>query len=250
MLLVRLHLTRSQLNSGVIKRYHSDECAKPVNVDRTVIARLKELIQRGDAVLATRRDPPSNSIGFDSRVDGQLAHQWFTSVQNILARVFGEKSEHYRNFSMQSGTQGLSYSPTRRALGVLKAALEDYEQGYLFNLRELVEAEVFSDLLDQARALLAAGYFMPAAVLVGAVLEDALRRLALRADIELPEIPKLDRVNAQLAKAGLYSKLAQKRITAIADIRNSAAHGDWTAFSADDVNEMHAWVSRFLEEHL
>lgn len=221
-----------------------------MSVDQTVVSRLKELIQRGDAVLATRRDPPSNSIGSDATVDGQLAHQWFTSAQNLLSRVFGQDSEHYKNFSSQPGKQGLTFSPSRRALGVLRAALEDYEQGYLFNLRELIEAEVFSDFLDQAQALISAGYFAPGAVVVGAVLEDGLRRLAVRANIELPELPKLDRVNAELAKAGLYSKLVQKRITAVADLRNSAAHGDWSAFSADDVKDMYAWVSRFMEEYL
>jgi hypothetical protein len=220
-----------------------------VKVDHTVISRLKELIQRGEAVLATRRDPPSNSIGFDAYVDGQLAHQWFTSCQSLLTRVFGKESEHYRNFSDQPGKQGLSFSPARRALGILKAALEDYERGYLFDLRELVEAELHSDMLEQSDALLAAGYFAPAAVVTGAVLEDGLCRLAARHKIDLPEQPKLDRINAELAKTGVFSKLVQKRITAIADIRNSAAHGKWTAFSADDVREMNSWVVRFLEEY-
>ena len=221
-----------------------------MNVDQKIVSRIKELIDRGDALLATRRDPPRNSIGFDARVDGQLAHQWFTNVQNLLARVFGQDSEHYQNFSKQPGKQGLSYSPVRRSLGVLKAALEDYEQGYLFKIKELVEAEVFSDFLDQASALIEAGYFAPAAVVVGAVLEDGLRRLAFRSNLELPEIPKLDRVNAELAKAGVYSKLIQKRITALADIRNSAAHGDWKAFNEEDVKDMHKWTCRFLEQHL
>jgi hypothetical protein len=221
-----------------------------MKVDQTVLARLRELVERGEAVLATRRQPPPSSIGYDASVDGQMAHQWFTSVQNILARVFGQDSEHYRNFAKQPGKQGLSFSPARRAQGVLRAALEDYEQGYLFKLRELVEAEVFSDLLDQAKALLEAGYFAPAAVVIGAVLEDGLRRLAIRSRLELPEMPKLDRINAELAKAGLYSKLVQKRITAIADIRNSAAHGNWAAFRNADVEDMYDWTCRFLEEHL
>lgn len=220
-----------------------------MNVDQTVTARLNELVKRGEAVLATRRDPPRGTMGFDSSVDSEMAHQWFTSVQNVLSRVFGADSEHYKNFSAQPGKQGVTYSPARRAQGVLKAALEDYERGFLFELRELVEAEVFSDFLDQASALLTAGYFAPAAVVVGAVLEDGLRRLANRANLDVGESPKLDRVNADLAKAGVYTKLVQKRITAVADIRNNAAHGKWDAFNADDVKDMHAWVLRFLEEH-
>ena len=171
-------------------------------------------------------------------------------VVNVLSRVFGADSEHYKNFSSQPIGQGLTYSPTRRAFGVLQAALEDYEQGYLFNLRELIEAEVFSDFLDQSETLISAGYYAPAAVVIGSVLEDSLRRLAERAELELPDKPKLDRVNSVLAKAGVYPKLTQKRITAFADIRNSAAHGEWDAFGGKDVKDMHAWVSRFIEQHL
>jgi hypothetical protein len=52
-----------------------------------------------------------------------------------------------------------------------------------------------------------------AAVIAGTVLETALRQLCL------------DRMNADLAKAGVYNSLMQKRITALAAIRNRAAHG-------------------------
>jgi hypothetical protein len=38
-------------------------------------------------------------------------------------------------------------------------------------------------------------------------------------------------MNAALAKAGKYNKLMQKRITALADIRNSAAHGNFNQFT-------------------
>ena len=42
-------------------------------------------------------------------------------------------------------------------------------------------------------------------------------------------------MNADLAKAGVYDKLIQKRVTMLADIRNKAAHGDTVGFNDDDV---------------
>jgi hypothetical protein len=42
-------------------------------------------------------------------------------------------------------------------------------------------------------------------------------------------IGKRDKMNADLAKGGAYHKFRQKQITALADIRNSAAHGDTQA---------------------
>ena len=73
--------------------------------------------------------------------------------------------------------------------------------------------------------MLDSGYYQPAAVIIGSVLEDGLRKLCARQEIELSPRPKLDTMNAALAKSGAYNKLTQKRVTALADIRNRAAHG-------------------------
>ena len=59
------------------------------------------------------------------------------------------------------------------AAGILRAAREDYANGYLFDIKQLIAAEVFDDLLEQAEHLLDAGYQEAAAVLAGAVLEDS-----------------------------------------------------------------------------
>lgn len=219
-----------------------------MSIQTEVPDRLRELIERGEEVLATRKRPGRGMIGFDSWVDSELAHQWFTSSQNILQRAFGPKSTHYVNFTAIPGKQGLSYSPVRRGQGILRAALDDFEGGYLFEIRRLIEAEVFADFLDRAEELLDAGYRAPAAVVAGCVLEDGLRKLCEAHGVALPDRPKLDRMNADLAKAGAYSKLVLKRITAVADVRNNAAHGHWDKFDADDVRDMIDWISRFTEE--
>jgi uncharacterized protein (UPF0332 family) len=56
-------------------------------------------------------------------------------------------------------------------------------------------------------------------------------------------------MNVELAKAGVYNTLAQKKITALADIRNKAAHAKWTEFSKDDVEDLISQVRSFMEKH-
>ena len=56
-------------------------------------------------------------------------------------------------------------------------------------------------------------------------------------------------MNSELAKQGVYSKLMQKRITWLADIRNKAAHGEWDKFTKTDVENMLRDVSQFMETH-
>jgi hypothetical protein len=196
-----------------------------------------------------RRNLRLHFIGFDSTVDSQAGNQWHASAKNILAKSFGRDSEHYKLFDA-CFEKGVTYSPLRRGIGILKAAKEDLEHGHIRDVRDLVAGELFSDLLDQSSELLEAGYPGPAAVLAAAVLEDHLRKLCDAQEIELPAKPKLDFMNAQLAKAGLYNRLTQKRLTAFADIRNSAAHGRWDEFKTEDVADMIKWVAEFLEMHL
>jgi hypothetical protein len=57
-------------------------------------------------------------------------------------------------------------------------------------------------------------------------------------------------MNADLAKDGVYTKLVQKQITAWANIRNSAAHGNPDEFTEQDVINMITDVRQFLANHL
>ncbi len=219
-----------------------------MKVDQRILQRMDELMKVGEKVLSTKREPPSNTFGLSASVNSQDAHQWFTSVQNLLVRVFGIDSEHYKNFS-DKNKKGLKYHQVYCAQGVLKAAKDDYENEQLFELKKIIEADLFDDFLEQATSLLEAGYYQPSAVIAGSVLEDGLRKLCANNQIVLSAKPKLDFMNAQLAKAGLYNKFTQKRITAIADIRNNAAHGKWDQFDKQDVQEMISWIAKFMENN-
>src|SRR5665647_774447 len=68
-----------------------------VRVEERVSKRLAELIETGQRVLETRRSLGPSVMG-DDRVDSQLALQWSTSTQSLLASVFGADSEHYKAF--------------------------------------------------------------------------------------------------------------------------------------------------------
>lgn len=216
-----------------------------MNVEEKVLSRLDELIAKGGEVLKTRRSP-SPGVMTDDYVDSEMTSRWAVSCLNILSRAFGENSSHYKAF--EPLTKKLSFSPVRRAFGVLKAAKDDYENGYLFDTRALIEAEVFDDFLEQAEHLLNQNYFTAAAVIAGSVLEDALRKLCTKHGITLSAKPKLDTMNADLAKAGVYNLLKQKQITALADLRNKAAHGQG-GFTKEDVEDMIRNVRRFMEDY-
>lgn len=182
-------------------------------------------------------------------VDLKKSIQWGISSLHILGKIFGDESIHYSKF--QKYYEGFSEDGYLRsfslAVTVLKAAKDDYDNGYLFDTRALIEAEVFDDFLEQSEHLLNQGYDTAAAVIAGSVLEDALRKLCVKNGIILSAKPKLDTMNADLTKAGVYNLLKQKQITALADLRNKAAHGQG-GFKREDVEAMIKDVRRFMED--
>jgi len=117
-------------------------------------------------------------------------------------------------------------------------------------MRSLVAAELLGDFMEQAETLLAAGYHVPAASLAGAVLEDAMRKLCEKHSINNPPKSGINALNAELTRNGIYDKLIQKRITAIADVRNNADHGNFEKFAKEDVVDMVKWVGRFASDYL
>jgi hypothetical protein len=211
--------------------------------------RFAELEAQADAVGATNRAKHSEYRGAYNEVDHDLFLGWCVKARNLIVTACGKESEHFKSFVEAEKPQPYEENPSRfnRVRAVFLAAKEDFEGGYLSSVRNLVQAEVFSTELEQARELLNAGYQTPAAVICGVVLETSLRDLCQAQGLA---IGKLDKMNSDLAKAGKYNSLVQKKITALAAIRNSAAHGNSADFSKKDVESMLDDVERLLESWL
>lgn len=203
-----------------------------MKIESKMLERFHSLIGFGEQILNAKIYNPYG----DDEVNRESAIKWLSSSENLIDHVFGKASIHLRKIEDTIGSSTyLTYDPCVRLLGILKSAKEDYEYGMMLDLKTVVEAEIFDDFLEQAQYLVDNGYFAPSAVIAGCVLEDALRKLCIKAEIEMNDRPKLDKMNADLAREGIYNKLTQKQVTAWADLRNKAAHGLWDEFNKDDV---------------
>lgn len=182
-------------------------------------------------------------------IEEDLILNWSVKARNLIASACGKDSEHYASFIEAEKPQSYEDSPTRlrRMRAVFLAAREDFEGGYLNSIRNLVQAELAGDEIEQARELLASGYSAAAAVVAGVVLETTLRSLCAKRGLPLGG---MDRMNADLAKAGEYNALIQKRVTALAAVRNSAAHGKTAEYKGEDVKSLISDVERFVAERL
>ena len=182
-------------------------------------------------------------------IDNELFLQWRVKVKALFLSLISDSSPYYQELLKAEKGGGFS-SPLDKfdnMHSVFTALKSDFNSGYLVSFKSLVQADLFDSELEQAKELLRGGFYSASAVIAGVVLETSLRELCIHHNLDLG---KLDKMNADLAKMGVYNKLQQKRITALADIRNSAAHGKPDEFSSSDVDSMIRDIESFLSNYL
>jgi hypothetical protein len=139
-------------------------------------------------------------------------------------------------------------------IGTLKAARNEIEQGWISKLAGLVSSQIFGDFMQMAGRLLDEKYKDPAAVMIGGVLEQRLKELAVARSIPIV-IDKPDggtkpkssgRVNADLANDDAYGATDQKQVTAWLALRNHAAHGEWDKYTHEQIRTMYQGIAEFL----
>lgn len=212
--------------------------------DTKAAERLRLLITEGGTVAALER--PS-SVGPYIQ-DHVPLHSWLVRVENIVSATFGNDGPHYQRLrEVIEGHVSRSYE-VNTIVGILTGALDDLEGGFLVGQEHLIAGEIFDSVLEQARALVRAGYKDPGAVLARVVLEDTLRRIAREA--KLPDDGKASVVNDSLRDAGHYPKPQWRLVQVWLDVGNSAAHGKFDEYTVEQVRDMLDGVERFLAQEL
>jgi len=216
-------------------------------VKQKLLERIDQLLQKADKVKATHTPNPPNVLGFPT-LDKDAFSEWKTNTEQLIILATGKDSVYYKNFikDVEREYKGSVDS----GVGILRALKEDINLDCLKNIQNLVIAEIFEDFLSMSEYLLEQGYYISAASLVGSVLEDSMRKLCDNNDIFYPQKTKINNLNTDLAKAGVYNALVAKEIIAKADVRNNADHGHYDKFNKDDVKNMIEWVRKFMIDYL
>lgn len=218
-----------------------------MSTKQQILDRLDALIKKADEVLSTHRPNPPNVIGFPT-LSTEPFSEWQTQSLSYLTNLFGSNHVYVQHF--KEGVEGPRRGHVKKGKGIIKAVREDIEGGYLKRIETLVSADIFTDFLEMAEYLLKQGYKDPAASLIGAVLEDGLRKICSAAEVTLKSKEDISSLNHKLADANVYNRLTQKKIQVWNDVRNNADHGKFDEYDQDDVIEMLKGVQSFLEQHL
>lgn len=203
---------------------------------------VNRLLAEGKVVLKQTR-----SGGREDVVDPILFTKWLMGCRNLL-RMLGSCASAWEECFMQK----VDYHEASRAhamystLQAIKEAIENY---LLVDIKNIVMADTFNDLLEQAEYLASEKYFVAAGVLARAVLEEHLRNWCSNTNCTLSKAkPTLADFNTALYKSHEYDVNVMKHIESMTATGNDAAHNK-PELCSDDVIRLLRDVKEFLGKY-
>jgi hypothetical protein len=185
---------------------------------------VRRLIAEGQQVTGTKFDAGMRGVtylgGRPSGVELQAFSRWQAGCKNLM-RILADCAEPWKDTFDGNN----SASNATRMLGTLEAIEHAITGGLLVSVEDLVRAESFNSLLDQADFLRDQGFILAAAVLARAVLEEHLRTWATNSSLPITKPkPTLNDFKEALYKDKKLSLSVSKHIDAMAATGNDAAH--------------------------
>jgi len=194
---------------------------------------------------------------------------WYTESQRVVGQLIPERlpefTSHYRpaasvkeltwsTYTISDFLQGTTvYNRVNQALfdtkertffrfqsqlEILRSASLRFSSS-LMDLRELVQADLFDNELEKARALLKNGLLREAGVVSGVVLEEHLQHVAGAHQLKIRKAhPTIADLNDPLKAEDVYNVPTWRLIQRLADIRNLCDHRKDRDPSKDEVGEL------------
>jgi len=132
----------------------------------------------------------------------------------------------------------------RQQIGILKSIRSRFESS-LFDIRRLVQADLFDSELDAARELANHKFTRAAGALAGVVLEKHLTQVSYEHTIKiLKKAPGISDLNNALKEAGLIDVPQWRYIQHLADIRNLCDHSKKIEPTEEQVDDLIAGVMK------
>lgn len=126
----------------------------------------------------------------------------------------------------------------RQQLAIVKAVKKRFESS-LFDIRQLVQADLFDSELEAAKDLVKNGYLRPAGVVAGVVMEGHLAQVCANHGItSRKRDPTIADFNDALKKAGVIDTPQWRSNQHLGDIRNQCCHQKDAELTKERVNNL------------
>ena len=192
---------------------------------------------------------------FDSKMKSYLENKAIVSMvlrlKQTIVDIAPKKSEYW-SFA-NSVNKPFSINLIYELVGALQSLRNDYANNFLKNFNEMIDADLFSDILEQAEYLLSQDYVIASAVVAGVALESHLRKLAEKNSIPIKtddeKYIKADSLNGALLKSNIIDKTMHKSVTSWLGLRNDAAHPDSKEINGGLIEPMIAGIRVFIQQY-
>jgi hypothetical protein len=152
-----------------------------------------------------------------------------------------------------SATQGLTkvgpsaaLQPFEQQLKIVEALKQRF-QSSLFDIRALVQADLFDDELDAAVELNKKGYQRGAGAIAGVVLEGHLETVSESHKITVPKNPTISKLYDLLKKSDVIDVPIWRFMQHLGDLRNLCDHNKGTDPSVEQIRELIAGVRKITK---
>jgi len=168
-----------------------------------------------------------------------ICYSFFITTIQFVKNYIGENTEFYK--ALSEANKNHSTDSENKKAWTAKEVLKSIKDYLALNLvlftseKYNIRIDIISDFMNQAVNLANDKKFHPAAsaILMGASLEEYLKELAEKQEINLDGIKMtIDPISKKLYEENIINKQDLKDITSWAGIRNDATHGNF-----DEVND-------------
>ena len=204
-----------------------------------ILKRIDELIGLGNAVLATIFATGKQRTAY---VNNGKFRGFRSASLSFLECIFGARHTYYKEFTEHVNKPMPPY--TEAGINILQAAKAEIEGGWLFTVEGQVSAKVFADFIALAKEALDDNKDV-AAVLACAALEDALKRVAIKENLDVDDKDMSEVINALKAK-GVIKGAQAPIVQSYVKLRNKAFHAEWDKFDKESVSSVIGFTEQFL----
>lgn len=167
----------------------------------------------------------------------------------------------YENYVIEDALQGLRITRSRelivgaeaaiprfrQQLNIIKAINKRFESS-LFDIRQLVQADLFDSELEAAKELNTKGFLRGAGAIAGVVLEKHLLQVCDNHGVKITKKnPSISDYNDKLKEAGTYETSTWRKIQHLGDLRNLCDHKKKKEPKTEDVDEFIEGVDRIIK---
>ncbi len=167
--------------------------------------------------------------------------------KSIDALTYGV-SDYMLGIKTRGGVDGSAAIPNLdQQINILKSARERIDSS-LFDMVEVLQAELFDNELDAAQELAKKGFLRGAGAIAGVVLEGHLGHVCEKHDIKTrKKAPTINDFNEMLKNADVIDTPEWRKIQHLGDLRNLCDHKKDREPTKDEVNDLISGVARVIK---